>query len=76
MARRSMPMPSEILENKGTQQLQITWSDGHLSRYAYHTLRLQCPCAVCVHEWTRSEPLGDAMPIEADRFRQGREDRG
>ena len=27
-------------------------------------------------EWTRSEPLGTAMPIKADRFRQGHEDRG
>ena len=30
---------------------------------------------VCVHEWTRSEPLGAAMPIEAQLFRQGSQDR-
>jgi hypothetical protein len=29
-----------------------------------------------VHEWTRTEPLGASMPIEAQLFRQGSEDRG
>jgi hypothetical protein len=29
-----------------------------------------------VHEWTRTEPLGAGMPIEAQLFRQGHEDRG
>lgn len=30
----------------------------------------------CVHEWTRSEHVDAAMPIAADRFRQGSTDRG
>ena len=30
---------------------------------------------VCVHEWTRTEPAGEPMPIDAARFRQGAADR-
>jgi hypothetical protein len=30
---------------------------------------------VCVHEFTSSRPLGDPMPIDAARFRSGRDDR-
>lgn len=64
MARRSLPTPTEILENKGMQELRIAWSDGHVSRYGYRTLRLHCPCAVCVHEWT-GEKLVDPSRVSA-----------
>lgn len=64
MARRSLPTPTEILENKGMQELRIAWSDGHVSRYGYRTLRLHCPCAVCVHEWT-GEKLVDPSRVPA-----------
>lgn len=32
--------------------LTITWGDGHVSTYDLRYLRQQCPCAVCVDEWT------------------------
>lgn len=52
MARRAMPVPTEIGEDHAARELRITWSDGHVSRYGYKRLRQACPCAMCVHEWT------------------------
>jgi DUF971 family protein len=60
-----MPTPAKVLENRAARELQITWSDGHVSRYHYRTLRLHCPCAVCVHEWT-GEKLLDVSRVPAD----------
>jgi ketosteroid isomerase-like protein len=53
-----------------------TWWGRYLDEYECRDGRWAIAHRVCVHEWTRSEPLGDAMPIEAHRFRQGGEDRG
>ena len=32
--------------------LGIEWSDGHKGVYPVRVLRLNCPCAACVDEWT------------------------
>ena len=32
--------------------LGIEWSDGHHGVYPVRHLRLHCPCAACVDEWT------------------------
>ena len=53
-----------------------TWWGRYLDRYECRGGRWAIVHRVCVHEWTRTEPLGDAMPIQAQLFRQGREDRG
>jgi hypothetical protein len=53
-----------------------TWWGRYLDRYECRDGRWAIVHRVCVHEWTHSEPLGDAMPIEAHRFRQGHQDRG
>lgn len=29
------------------EDLEIEWSDGHLSKYELNRLRLECPCATC-----------------------------
>ncbi|MFQ5791700.1 MAG: P-loop NTPase, partial [Acidobacteriota bacterium] len=42
--------PKEISEGEG--KLRIVWADGHDSRYPFDFLRNNCPCAVCVDEWT------------------------
>lgn len=62
-----MPTPTELMENRGSRELQITWNDGHVSRYTYRTLRLHCPCAVCVHEWT-GEKLIDVSRVPAEIY--------
>lgn len=37
--------------------LEIVWSDGHAGVYPVRVLRLQCPCAACVDEWTGERRL-------------------
>lgn len=46
----------EIKQTSETE-LAITWEDGHLSTYSTRFLRQQCPCAMCVDEWTRERRL-------------------
>jgi DUF971 family protein len=44
--------------------LGIEWNDGHKGRYPVRHLRQQCPCALCVDEWSgerRVKP--DDVPI-------------
>jgi ATP-binding protein involved in chromosome partitioning len=60
--------PAEARVSDGL--VEIRWSDGHRSRYANRDLRLGCPCAVCVDEWTgegRLDPEAvrqDVRPLE------------
>jgi hypothetical protein len=42
-----------------------TWWGRYLDRYECREGRWAIVHRTCVHEWTRTEPLGDAMPIEA-----------
>ena len=47
----------------------------YLDRFEKRDGRWAIAHRVCVHEWTRTEPAGEPMPIDAARFRQGAEDR-
>ncbi len=49
----------------GSSELIITWADGHVSTYPNRYLRGECPCAMCVDEWTHERRL-DAAAIPAD----------
>jgi DUF971 family protein len=52
------------------RQLEIVWSDGHQSVYSFHHLRENCPCALCVDEWTRERRIApggirpDVQPMD------------
>jgi ketosteroid isomerase-like protein len=52
-----------------------TWWGRYLDRYECRQGRWAIAHRVCVHEWTRTEPAGEAMPIDAARFRPGGADR-
>jgi len=55
--------PSEAkIEDAG---VLVKWSDGHESRYAHRDLRLACPCAMCIDEWT-GEPRLDRSTVPGD----------
>lgn len=43
--------PTALRQTTG-RELEITWKDGHTSRYDVVALRRACPCAVCVDEVT------------------------
>lgn len=52
-----------------------TWWGRYVDDYECRDGRWAITHRVCVHEWTQTQPLGPAMPIDAHLFRQGHEDR-
>lgn len=52
--------------------LGVTWTDGHASRYVVRELRLACPCAHCIQEWTGEVMVkpelipADVVPVEIE----------
>lgn len=48
--------PTELFQ-MGPTELGVSWSDGHKSKFTVRRLRLECPCASCVDEWTREKRL-------------------
>ena len=58
-------MPStrpSVVTGSDPTGLEIEWDDGHVTRYTARELRLLCPCAQCVHEWTGERMLeGDKV---------------
>lgn len=49
------------LHRLGDTELIVTWNDGHRSTYSVRELRLACPCAACVNEWTGEKMLRPAQ---------------
>lgn len=45
--------------------LVIAWEDGMTSRVPFRRLRIECPCASCIDEWTGERRL-DPATVPAD----------
>lgn len=59
MSTSTAPEKVEISD----QGIRIDWTDGHHSVYPHRFLRLRCPCAQCVDEWSRAPRLDpDTVP--------------
>ena len=58
------------------RQVHDAWWGRYLDRYARRDGRWGILSRVCVHEWTRRQPLGEPMPLRTELFKQGRDDRG
>jgi ATP-binding protein involved in chromosome partitioning len=46
---------------KSGNHLVLYWSDGQVNQYEYRALRLACPCAHCIDEWTQEKILDPAQ---------------
>ncbi len=61
MSTSTEPEKVEITE----QGIRIDWKDGHHSLYPHRFLRLRCPCAHCIDEWTQAPRLDpDTVPLD------------
>jgi len=59
-----MVEPAKVIEEENGD-ISIEWSDGNESRYSPRQLRLACPCAGCVNEWTGEKMLkDDSVPAD------------
>lgn len=56
---RKKPISVKIHVSTG-EGVEITWSDGHTSRYDFPYLRDHCPCALCNDEREKKHKLGAA----------------
>ena len=61
---RKRPISTKVHVTTG-EGVEITWSDGHVSRYEFPYLRDHCPCAVCNDERARKEKLSEAARAAA-----------
>jgi DUF971 family protein len=55
------PVAVKVQQTAGTG-MEITWKDGHLSRYSFQWLRDACPCALCDEERGQSGRKPGAPP--------------
>ena len=61
MAENLAPEAVEV----GDHGVRIVWKDGQRSVYSARFLRLRCPCAHCVDEWTRAPRLDpETVPMD------------
>jgi len=56
---RKKPIGVKIHVSTG-EGVEITWSDGHTSRYDFPYLRDHCPCALCNDEREKTAKFGAA----------------
>jgi DUF971 family protein len=57
--------PTAVEPTEDGKRLRILWRDGHVSEYRPREIRLACPCAGCIDEYT-GRPLLDPDSVEAD----------
>jgi len=65
-----MATPPKSIDRSGEADLKVTWQDGEETIFRARSLRLECPCAQCVHEVTGKKLLNpktvpeDVKPIK------------
>ena len=57
------PIPARIKLAGENSAVVVTWSDGHVSAYAYRYLRGKCPCATCSESGPPAEAAPSPFPI-------------
>ena len=62
IAQDSRKKPTDVKVRVSTGQgVEITWSDGHASRYDFPYLRERCPCALCNDEREKKARIGNGV---------------
>lgn len=59
-----MLSPTNIKADRPNRWFEIEWPDGRTDRIGFRTLRSDCPCAVCVSEFTGERLLDPASVPE------------
>jgi DUF971 family protein len=54
--------PTAVEPTADGKRLRIVWRDGHVSEYEPRSIRLACPCAGCVDEYS-GKPLLDPASV-------------
>ncbi|HUJ30611.1 MAG TPA: DUF971 domain-containing protein [Candidatus Acidoferrum sp.] len=67
---RKRPISVKVHVSTG-EGVEITWSDGHTSRYDFPYLRDHCPCALCNDERMKKDKLSSspALPMFKPRVK-------
>lgn len=60
-----MSVPVGVRALKADQTFEVTWPDGVVAKYPFRFLRIECPCAGCVNEFT-GERLLDPATVPLD----------
>jgi DUF971 family protein len=58
-------MDPKSIHTTEADELEIVWKDEAVSRYTPRQLRLACPCAQCIEEWSGKKLL-DPDSVAAD----------
>jgi DUF971 family protein len=65
---RKKPIEVKVHVSTG-EGVEITWSDGHTSRYDFPYLRDHCPCALCNDERAKKAQFGGAAASALPMFK-------
>ena len=60
--------PTGVIADRNTNQLTVTWKDGHTSVYSFSLLRFACPCAECRggHDKMGGDPPPEVFSMPAE----------
>ena len=63
-----MSEPTQIIEESDSA-VTVVWDDNFESTFEARALRISCPCASCIDEWTGAKRLDESQVPESITFR-------